>query len=44
MAFITVSLKLYKPSKVKREMMDHALENYSRAFGYILEKIFYAAK
>lgn len=40
MGFITISLKLYKPSKVKKSIMDNALGNYSRAFDFVVDKGF----
>lgn len=40
MSFITINLKLFKPSKEKRKIIELAMENYSRAFDYLIEKAF----
>lgn len=34
----TISLKLYKPSKRKKEIIDKAVYNYSKAFAFLMEK------
>lgn len=34
----TIKLKLYKPGKRKRQIIDEAMENYSRAYQYLLDK------
>ena len=42
MAVRTISLKLYKPSKRKREIIDRAINNYSKAFSFLMDKAYYA--
>jgi putative transposase len=34
----TIVLKIYKPSKIKRAIIDEAMFNYSKAFQYMLDK------
>lgn len=34
----TIVLKIYKPSKIKRTIMDEAMLNYSKAFQHMLDK------
>lgn len=34
----TIELKLFKPGLLKREIIDEALENYTRAYEYLIEK------
>lgn len=34
----TIELKLYRPSLSKRNIMNEALENYSRAYAYLINK------
>lgn len=36
----TIELKLYKPSSSKRNVIDEALENYSRAYAYLMNKAY----
>lgn len=40
MGLRTITLKLYKPAKGKREIMDRALLNYNRAFEFLLERAY----
>lgn len=42
MAVKTITLKLYKPSKRKKDIIDKAICNYSKAFAYLLNKARYA--
>lgn len=38
MAMRTIILKLYRPGKRKREILDKALESYSKAYQYLLDQ------
>lgn len=38
--FLTIALKLYKPSLNKRIIIDEAMANYARAFRYLLESAY----
>ncbi len=40
MGLRTIVLKLHKPGKGKREMLDQALENYNKAFQFLLRKAY----
>lgn len=37
-AMKTIELKLFKPSLLKREIIEEALENYTRAYEYLMDK------
>ncbi|MDF3000332.1 MAG: hypothetical protein K0Q48_451 [Bacillota bacterium] len=38
MGYYTITLKLHRPSRVKREILQNAMENYTRAFDYLLRQ------
>lgn len=40
MGLRTITLKLYKPGKGKREILDRALENYNKAFEFLLKRAY----
>lgn len=38
MSYYTITLKLHQPGKLKREILQSAMENYTRAFDYLLRE------
>ena len=40
MSFYTITLKLHKPSREKKKIMEMAMMNYTRAFDYLLKEAY----